>query len=66
MSDKTLNELIRINQENQKLPSLSKEEQKIFEVENIRNSVFYSNILEGNTLTKEEAFRAMMTESNHD
>jgi hypothetical protein len=66
MSDKTLNELIRINQENQKLPSLSKEEQKIFEVENIRNSVFYSNILEGNTLTKEEAFKAMMTESNHD
>ena len=66
MSDKTLNELIKINQKNQKLPSLSKEEQKIFEVENIRNSVFYSNILEGNTLTKEEAFRAMMTESNHD
>ncbi len=66
MSDKTLNELIRINQENQKLLSLSKEEQKIFEVENIRNSVFYSNILEGNTLTKEEAIKAMMTESNHD
>lgn len=43
------------------LPALSKEERELIEAEISVDSVYYSNRLEGNKLTKTEAKKAMLS-----
>ena len=58
--DKTLEKLMKLEEKNRKLPPLSAAEAKSFDTDNMMGSVFYSNLLEGNTLSKEEAIKAML------
>lgn len=56
---KLLKELISLMRKSSKLPPLSKEEQLAIEADNNFESVYFSNKLEGNKLTKEEAKNAI-------
>ena len=67
ITDKTLQEIVELQEKMEKLPPLSTEEAKVFDTANMIGSVFYSNLLEGNTLSKEEATKAMLEkdDGNH-
>lgn len=60
----TLQEIIDLENKMDKLPPLSVKEAEFFDTDNMINSVFYSNLLEGNTLSKEEAVEAMLEKDN--
>lgn len=64
MTDKILERLVEIEGKNRKLPPLSAKEAKKFESDNMIGSVFYSNLLEGNTLSRDEAIKAMFEKEN--
>lgn len=55
-----LGDFLEIEEKNKKLPPLSVEEAESFDIDNMMGSVFYSNLLEGNTLPREEALCAML------
>ena len=59
LEEKLLEQLISLEKKSSKLPPLSKEEQLIIEADNNFESVYFSNKLEGNKLTKEEAKNAI-------
>lgn len=63
-TDKIIQEIIDLEGKIEKLPLLSAEEERAFDTENMKSSVFYSNLLEGNTLSREEAVKAMMVEKD--
>ena len=63
-TDKILKEIVDLEEKMKKLPLLSAKEAKLFETDNMVSSVFYSNLLEGNTLSKEEAIKAMFEKEN--
>lgn len=58
--ENSIEKLFRLKEESAKLPPLSKEEESLLEVDNMFESVYYSNKIEGNELTKEEARNAIM------
>lgn len=59
MDDRILEKLVKLEEKNRQLPPLSKEEADRFARKNIVESVFYSNLLEGNTLSRKDATKAM-------
>lgn len=59
--DKQLKKLVLLNRKIRKSP-LSQVEQKVLEAENRFEAVFYSNKLEGNKLSKDEARKAILSE----
>lgn len=61
MEEQQLKTLICLKEESSKLPSLPKEEKKIIEANNRFKSVYFSNKLEGNTLTEKEAKDAIFS-----
>ena len=63
-SDKILKEIVDLGEKIGKLPSLSPKEAKVFTHENMVSAVFYSNLLEGNTLPREKAIKATLKKSN--
>lgn len=62
--NKALEKLMRLEERMNKLPPLSSREASNFDKNNMINSVFYSNLLEGNTLSREEAIKAMFKRNN--
>jgi hypothetical protein len=60
---KLLNRLIDLEKKSSKLPPLSKEEEKIIETDTKFESVYFSNRLEGNHLTEEEAKNAILSDN---
>lgn len=58
-----LNRLIDLGRKSSKLPPLSKEEEKIIETDTKFESVYFSNRLEGNHLTEEEAKNAILSDN---
>ena len=54
------NRLVRLDEKIKQLPKLSPVEQKLLETEQRFESVYYSNKLEGNKLSKDEAKKAVM------
>ena len=65
-TDKIIQEIIDLDEKMDKLPHLSVKEAEVFDAENMISSVFYSNLLEGNNLSREEATKAMRTENNNE
>lgn len=63
-SNKILKKIVNLEEKIEKLPPLSAKEAKNFSHDNMVSSVFYSNLLEGNTLSREEATKAMFKKSN--
>ena len=63
-NDNILQEIMDLESKMEKLPPLSAREAAAFDTENITSSVFYSNLLEGNALSREEAIKAMKTEKD--
>lgn len=59
-ADKKLKELVKLDREIGKLPRLSPLEKGLLETENRFEATYYSNKLEGNKLSQEEARRAIM------
>jgi len=66
MTDKILERLVEVENKNRKLPPLSVKEAKKFESDNLIGSVFYSNLLEGNILSREDAIKAMFSRKDVD
>ena len=64
MTDKTLKNILTLDEKINKLPPLSPKEAENFDKENLISSVFYSNLLEGNTLSREDAIKAMLERGN--
>jgi len=64
MTDKILERLVEIEDKKRKLPPFSVKEAKKFDSDNIIGSVFYSNLLEGNTLSREDAIKAMFSKED--
>jgi len=62
MENGILKKLVELEERNRKLPPLSSKEADRFARKNIVESVFYSNLLEGNTLSKKDAIKAMFEE----
>ena len=58
-----LDRLIGLGKRSSKLPALSKEEEKIIETDAKFESVYFSNRLEGNHLTEEEAKNAILSDN---
>lgn len=58
-----LNHLIDLGKKSAKLPSLSNEEERIIETDTKFESVYFSNRLEGNHLTEEEAKNAILSDN---
>lgn len=63
-SDKILKKIVDLEEKIGKLPPLSARETEIFGHENMISSVFYSNLLEGNTLSRKEAIKVMFKRNN--
>ncbi len=63
-NDRILEGLVKLEEKNRKLPPLSANKAKKFDNENLIGSVFYSNLLEGNTLSREDAIKAMFSEND--
>jgi len=61
LEKKLLNYLVDLNKEISKLPPLSPEEEASVEAANKFESVYFSNKLEGNNLTEEEARNAVFS-----
>ena len=59
--EKRLEGLIKLKEERSNLPPLTKEERQIVEADNRFESVYFSNKLEGNHLTEEEAKEAIFS-----
>lgn len=64
-TDKTLKNILDLQEKMDKLPQLSAREAEAFDTGNMISSVFYSNLLEGNTLSREEAIKAMFEKGNN-
>ena len=64
INDGILEGLVKLEEKTRKLPPLSASKAKKFDTENLIGSVFYSNLLEGNTLSKEDAIKAMFSEND--
>lgn len=65
--DKVIERIIELEEENDRLLPLStKKDGECFNKENIISSVFYSNLLEGNTLSREKAIEAMFGKDRND
>lgn len=58
-NNKIPEEFLELEEKSRKLPPLSAKEAEGFDTDNMVSSVFYSNLLEGNTLSREEAVKAM-------
>jgi len=63
LEKKLLDHLIDLGEKSSKLPPLSREEEKIIETDNKFESVYFSNKLEGNHLTEEEAKNAILSDN---
>lgn len=60
MKNKTiLKQLIKLREASQKLPALPEKERRVIELENRFESVYASNKLENNSMTKKEARKAI-------
>ncbi len=62
IEEKLVKYLFELVKDSSKLPPLSKEENTILEAENNFKSVYFSNRLEGNQLTEEEARNAIFAD----
>ena len=59
-TDRKIKKLLDLDKKIQKLPKLSPVEKAVLNKEQSFESVYYSNKLEGNKLSKEEARRAIL------
>ena len=62
IEEKLLEQLLSLKEKSSKLPPLSKEEETALEADNIFESVYFSNKIEGNNLTEKEARNAILAD----
>lgn len=62
LNEKMVEELIELEKKSSKLSPLSKEEKSALGADDSFESVYFSNRLEGNNLTKEEAKNAILSD----